>query len=130
MRKALCVVMLGLGLFPLNGCGGDDKGSSDPVELCKQAAQAVCSRIFACYSAEELDAASATVGNNEADCVTKIGGKDGFNCTTEGVKCDSGETFRADKANECIDQFQSLSCRELKSETSSTPAACEQTCGK
>jgi hypothetical protein len=130
MNKALYLLMLGVGVLPLNGCGDDDKDStsSDPVALCKEAAKTLCSKFFSCYSKEELDASAAFLGNNEADCVTKFSGADNFNCTTEGTKCDSGESFHADKANECVSQFKSLSCNEITSGNVATPAACDETC--
>jgi hypothetical protein len=131
MKKALGMLMLGLGLLPLNGCGDDDKdggSSSDPVALCKEAAKTLCSKFFSCYTKDRISAAAAIVGNNEADCVTKFSGSDNFNCTTEGTKCDSGDTYNAAKANECVSQFKSLSCNEITSGNVTTPAACEETC--
>lgn len=129
MKKALGVLLLGLGLLPLSACSSDDKDSSsgDPVALCKQAAQTICSKIFSCYSKDELSASAAEVGNNESDCVTKYTDVDHLNCSTEGVKCDSGEKYDADKAKECVSQYDSLSCNEFKG-NSATPAACDQVC--
>lgn len=129
MKKALGLLLLGIGVLPLNACGDDnDDGSTDPVALCKETAQTLCSKFFSCYTKDELSAAAGTVGNNEADCVTKFSGADKFNCTTEGTKCDSGETYDGGKARECVDQFKSLSCNEIKGGNIATPAACEQTC--
>jgi hypothetical protein len=129
MTRVVCLVLLGFGILPLNGCGGsDDKGgsSTDPVAQCKEAAKSICAKFFGCYSKDELTLAAQIVGNNEADCVTKFNSS--FMCTTEGVKCDSGQTYDAAAGNECISQIQSLSCNEFKSDSTATPAACDETC--
>jgi hypothetical protein len=129
MKRALCLIVLGFGLLPLNGCGSDDDGgsASDAVALCKDSMKSLCAKFYSCFSKEILDAGAEFFGNNEADCVTKFS----VDCTTEGVKCDSGETYDASKGQECVSQIKSFSCSEIMgfaSGTTTTPAACDQTC--
>lgn len=123
MKRALVLVALGFGLLPLNGCGSDDSGS-DPVAQCKEIMAALCSKFFGCLSAQDLQDAAAIVGNNEADCRTKYNSQ----CTSESVKCDSGTTYHASAAKECVSQFKALSCDEFMSDTTAQPAACDQVC--
>jgi hypothetical protein len=127
MKRAL-VLLLASGLLPLNGCGGDDDGGSDAVALCREAAATLCSKFFGCYTKEQLSAATALVGKDEADCVAKYTSSDQFNCTVEGTKCDAGETYDSGKANECVSEFKAITCSEITSGNISTPAACEETC--
>jgi hypothetical protein len=123
------VVLVGLSVV---GCGGDDNNTAaDPVATCKQIASTICSKAYNCYSDAELKLAAAFIGNNQADCVTKWEGKDQLNCTTEGTKCDSGETYHSDKASECMQQYEGFSCSEFKGLATGTtvkPAACDQIC--
>jgi hypothetical protein len=42
------------------------------------------------------------------------------------LKCASGTTYSAAKANECVAQYQSLSCDEASN--AMRPAACDQIC--
>jgi len=125
MKRALCFIVLGLGLLPLNGCGSDDDGGTgDPVSACKELMKVTCSKFFGCLSKEEQMAAAAIIGNNEADCNTKFSA----NCTTEMTKCDSGETYSSSAASECLSQFKALSCAEFTGDNTSQPAACDQVC--
>lgn len=124
----LCLVTFAVfGSLIVFGCGGDDDdaaGVSSPVEACKSLIAILCKKSFnGCYTEAELDAAAGIIGNNEADCNTKLG----TSCTTEGTKCDSGQTYKPESARDCIDQYESLSCDELEDETE--PAACALVCG-
>src|SRR6187399_2957632 len=108
MNRAFCLIVLGLGLLPLNGCGSDDDGAStgDPVSACKEIFKVTCSKFFGCLSKDEQMLFAEFIGNNEADCNTKLSA----DCTAEMTKCDSGESYSSSAASECISQFKSLSC--------------------
>jgi hypothetical protein len=128
--KATLTGLLLLGALVVGGCGGDDDegGGSDPLSNCKKAVAEICSKFYGCLTDAELDAIRAFVpgvGNNEADCRT---GFEGDSCSEQMLKCDSGTTYSAAKANECISQYKSLSCDEFADPATMTPAACEQTC--
>lgn len=120
---ALCVV----GMLAFVGCGGDDDdktgGTATAAEACKSIVAELCSKLFGCFSDEELKEAAAVVGNNEADCRTKL---EQETCSEQMVKCDSGKTFSSSKASECLTQYKQLSCSETM--TGAEPAACDAVC--
>jgi hypothetical protein len=120
-------LLLGFWTALIGGCGGDDEGGSagTPEQACKSYVSVICKKIFGCFSDAELDAAAQFVGNNEADCRTKL---EQDSCSEEMTRCDSGETYSSSKADECLDQTQALSCNEIMGVTAATPAACEQVC--
>ena len=126
MKKVLATVSM-LTLLAVVGCGGDDddknSSTSTPLAACKSLVAENCSKYFGCYSDAELDAASAVVGNNEADCRTKL---EQQTCSEQMLKCDSGETYSSSKAAECLEQLEALSCSEF--ENGAEPAACETVC--
>lgn len=124
MKRALVGLVLALGLASVPGCGSDDSGSSGAVGDCKKFVSAVCSKFFGCFSNAELSAFADFIGNNEADCRTKLGTE----CTSEKVKCDSGLSYDPAAGKECLSQFNALSCDEFGSDTTAQPAACDQTC--
>ncbi len=113
-------------LLSVVGCGSDkddNSSTSTPAAACKSVVAETCSKYFGCLSKDETDALSASIGNNEADCRTKL---EQSACTEQKLKCDSGETYSSSKASECLDQFKSLSCDEFSQGTS--PAACDAIC--
>jgi hypothetical protein len=121
---ALCVV----GMLAVVGCGGDDDdnkggGTGTAAEACKSFVTELCSKFFGCYSDEELDAAAALIGNNEADCRTKL---EQSTCSEQMIKCDSGKSFSSSKASECLSQYKQLSCNEVND--GAEPAACDEVC--
>lgn len=134
MRKLIVTGIASLTWLAVPGCGGGGSGSggsSDPVAQCKQLATTICSAFFGCFTKAQQEAAVDTIGDNETDCVTKWESADELNCTTEGVKCDSGQTYHADEANECVQQFEAFSCSQFMgfaAGTTDTPAACNEIC--
>jgi len=131
MRKLLAVVACGVGIWAFSACGssGDGTGSiSDPVEGCKQANAVVCEKVFGCFTKEELDQPifKMTFGIDKGDCTTKFNAE----CTPDKQNCAAGETFNADKANECLETYKKFNCTDIKAQPPITPAACEQTCSK
>jgi hypothetical protein len=127
------VVVSGMPLVACGGDSGDDdddeggNGSGDPVASCKKLSATICRKFYNCFTEEELTAAAEVVGNNEADCNTKFN----VDCNPDAVKCDSGETYNASMANECVSSFEDFSCDEVRGfgdGTTQAPAACSQVC--
>jgi hypothetical protein len=125
MKKLLAGLCM-VGMFAVVGCGGDDdeKGgdTSTPIAGCNAFADATCKKIFGCFDEAVLDLLAEQFGNNESDCKTKLK-KEG--CTEAETQCDSGTSYDAAAANECLKQFNALSCDELSDPSTATPAACE-----
>jgi hypothetical protein len=129
MRKLLAVAACGVGIWSLGACGGDSSSGSsisDPVDGCKQGNQVLCDKIFKCYTKDELDRLKDGIGLNSSDCTTKFNAQ----CTPEMQNCNSGETFHADKASECLDGFKTFTCDDIKRDPLVSPAACDQVCTK
>jgi hypothetical protein len=123
--KLTWAVISGVFCLAIAGCGSSDSSSSDPVATCNSAAEAICDKYYGCFTQAQLAASADVVGNNKADCVTKF---EGESCTTEKVKCDSGQTYQPDKGTECVSQVKALSCSEFQDPNTATPAACTETC--
>jgi hypothetical protein len=124
MKKTLASLFV-MGMFAVVGCGGDDDnaGTGTPEEACKSIMAEMCAKFFGCFSKDELALAADVVGANEADCRTKFVQDQ---CSSQMVKCDSGESYSSSKAKECLDQFKAFSCTEFGQ--GNTPAACETVC--
>jgi hypothetical protein len=124
MKKILAGACL-FGLLAVVGCGSDDDGgggASDPTVACKSANAEICAKFFGCYDQATLDLLADTVGNNEADCKTKLNNE---NCNAEAVKCPSGTTYDSGAASECLNQIKALNCTEFMNPNTATPASCE-----
>jgi hypothetical protein len=130
MRKLLAVAACAVGVSMFGACGGDDNSggssASDPVEGCKEVTAITCDKIFKCFTKEELDLAKGTVGLNTQDCIIKFNA----DCIPEKANCSAGETFHADKMQQCIDGYKSYTCDDIKSQNTPDPAACAQRCTK
>jgi hypothetical protein len=123
MKKLLAGLCM-VGMFSVVGCGGDDDKAGDTsnaVAGCKTFADATCAKIFGCFDKAVLDLLAEQFGNNEADCKTKLKSE----CTDTKTQCDSGTSYDSAAANECLKQFNALSCDELSDPATATPAACE-----
>jgi hypothetical protein len=79
------------------GCGG---GSSSSGDLCVQAAQASCDKIFTCAEGEP---ARESAGGTKEKCLTDM-------CPAGGGTCPSGTTYHPDKAQQCVDQTKNATC--------------------
>jgi len=126
--KATLSSLLLFGVLAVGGCGGDDDDGTDPLTTCKAMVAEICSKFYGCLTEAQLDllrGLQVNVGNNEADCRT---GYEAQECNEQMLKCDSGETYNAANASECVSQYKSLSCDEFANSATMTPAACEQIC--
>ena len=136
--------MIGVLGTSLLGCSKSDPAATD---LCNQYAAATCERFFTC-GADDLAAASGG-DTSQSDCAPKQPAKPSYfpqsfacyasvsDCTAhEQAKacfdvgdtvCDQGETYHADKAQDCVSAWQGLTCDEVKN-FSQQPIVCSQIC--
>lgn len=121
--KQILAGLLVLGALGIVGCGGDDKGDETvtyPV-ACQSGVAAVCSKVWG-GCVQNPSSLPALWGLNEADCRTKY--EQNNDCATK--QCPSGTTYNQAKAQECLDQYKSLNCDQVK--TLVKPAACDAIC--
>ena len=119
---------LSLGTLLLPGCSSsDDNGGSDPVSECKSLTASECMKFYQCFTDDERAGQEDTVGTSESDCEAKISADQ---CGTADTTCDSGKTYHADKAEQCIKDFKALSCDQFRAFMSATdlPASCNDVC--
>jgi hypothetical protein len=108
------------------GGGSDDDGEA-PSETCSRVAEVICQKFFECYTAEEREAAMLPA--SEEECLDEIEGD--LECATQTVdnQCDEGETYDPDRAQDCLGDYEVLSCEVVRDgiEDSDTPS-CAQVC--
>jgi hypothetical protein len=144
MRNVLTITMIaGLGVSLL-GCGKSDPAAT---KLCNDYVAATCERFFTC-GADDIAAASGG-DTSGSDCTPKQPGKPGYfpasfacyqsasDCTAReqrkactdvaSTRCDDGETYHANKAQDCVSAWQALTCDEIKN-FSQQPIVCAQIC--
>ncbi len=113
------------------GCGGDDDDKElTPVEACEQVMGVLCDKFFDCLTQEQLTALSSVVGLNSADCKTKFIAD---SCSTTNTMCDSGETYNASAASQCLDGYKAYSCNNILGYADGStpdPAICDQVCAR
>jgi hypothetical protein len=106
---------------------GADSGSAEesPAETCSRVAEVVCQKLFECYGAEER--AAAMLPASEEACVGQIEGDLECASQTVGNQCDAGETYDADRAQDCVSEYEELTCDVVKAgiQDSDTPSCAE-----
>ena len=107
------------------GCGGDDTAS--PREACEDASRVTCSKLYECLT--ESERMAAMLPATEAECVTSYNTM--FDCASQTAEtaCDAGETYHADKASQCVDQIDGLSCETVRTgDIDAAAPACNEVC--
>ena len=107
--------------------GGSGVGGPTPRQGCEEAAVALCSRLYACFSASEL--AVAGYPSAEAACVTMTQAQQGCAAETVETTCTGNEKYHPEQANTCIDQIDGLACSQIRDESFDVIAAAPA-CGK
>ena len=100
-----------------------------PMEACDNIASATCARIYACFTAEEIQAAAYPA--TEAACVTQLQAQQGCAAETDANACDGGnQTYHASEVDPCLKQLDGLTCGELRqvSDISANSPACSKIC--
>jgi hypothetical protein len=118
------LAIIGSVLLGLAACGG---GDLSPKEGCNQYAVALCERLYACFTAQEL--AAAQYPATEAGCVTNFQANAGCANQTTANACDGNETYHASYADDCVDQVRGLECSQVRDPNLNTDTAAPA-CGK
>jgi hypothetical protein len=128
MRKLLAMAACGVGIWGFAACGSDSgsggSSASDPVEACKEITQITCDKVFKCLTPAQLEMYKAVFGLNSGDCVIKFNA----DCIPEKANCKAGQTYHADKGQQCIDGVKNYTCDDLLDPNTPDPAACDQRC--
>lgn len=118
------IFLLGSSVIALfvGACGGD----LSPREACEEAASALCSRFYACYTAEER--AAGMLPATEAECVATFQADCAME--TEATACEMNETYDGGAAAECVDQIGGLTCAQVRDQAAVAAAtsACDRVC--
>ena len=123
MRRISVLAISGLFGFCLVNCGSN---SSDltPQSACNEAMAALCNWANKCAGTAGLSAIDPSY-TSVAACTS---GMQTAECQGSAAACDPGTTFHADKAQQCIDGFNSMACPTSATSTPAEPAACSQVC--
>jgi hypothetical protein len=110
----------------LPACPNND--SLAPREACEDTASAICERIYACLSPQEL--ANGGFPSSEAACVVKIEDNEGCRAQTLDNVCDDGNaSYHPSRAATCIEQIEGMSCAQLRSgDIDRAAPSCDQVC--
>ena len=122
--RRFCGFAMIVGLSAI-GCGGSDALS--PRELCEQLSSAQCERIYACYTAAEIQAGGAPA--TEAACVTQLQAERGCSQETLSNVCTGNEKYHGDQASLCVDQTMGLPCSQVR-DPNFDPATATPACVK
>lgn len=124
MKKMVnLAVVLGVLATAAMGCN-EDKGFS-PREICDQATEAICIRLYECLSAEEI--AAAGLPPDQSDCVVERRRDEGCARQTEENYCEPGETFQRDEAADCFAEIVGRTCEVV--ESAGPEYVCDGACG-
>jgi hypothetical protein len=109
-------------------CGGGSGGGDSPRQACEDLNAAICERLYACLTADELAAAGYPA--SEAACVTMSESQAGCAAQTDANVCDGNEKYHADQAATCIDQISGLTCSDIRGDAdlNEQAPACAKTC--
>jgi hypothetical protein len=100
-----CIVASAL-VLPVLSCGSGSTPGIPQAEACSEASKSVCAKLFSC-SDPILVGAQQAFGDNEASCQTTI--QQNY-CVA--FMCMASQ-YHGDKAQQCKDQFSTLSCATL-----------------
>ena len=97
----------------LAACGTSNGGGGDtPEQACNATASALCERLYACYTPEEL--ATANYPASEAACETMLEASQGCSAMTEQNACTGNAVYSSSEAAKCSDQIAGLTCSQIR----------------
>ena len=113
----------------LVACSSEEPSSElGAGEACSRKFAVLCDSAFACFTPDELGAASDTIGSDPDACR----GLFAQYCTPEMVACGVDQSYVPAMGQACIAAFEQFSCEDLRGyligTTTPEPAACDQVC--
>jgi len=119
MRLAITLVVSS----SLYGCSCGGAGGTRVDDFPAEAAKTVCTKVYACCTAAE--AMPTNFGPDQPGCEAKV--KMGtFDVDTVKRSVTAGRlVYHSDKAADCLAQYAALTCEQLKTNATATPAACD-----
>jgi hypothetical protein len=110
-------------------CSSEEPSSELGAEqACSRKFAVLCDAAFECFTADELEAASDTVGSDPGACR----GLFAQYCTPEMVACGVNQTYVPEMGEACVTAFEQFSCEDLRGyligTTTPEPPACDQVC--
>jgi hypothetical protein len=110
MRAFMCLGIVALAVMV--ACGGSSAPSAS--QACNEGASALCERLYACFTAAELQAAGYPA--TESACVTMTQTTDGCSAKTNANFCTgSNQVFHPDQVDGCLSQIMGLQCADVRS---------------
>ena len=119
------LVIIASVVFGVAACGGDPT----PKEACNDVAVALCERLYACFTAQEL--AAAQYPSSESGCVTQLETQEGCAAKTTANACDGNEKYHGNYADSCTDQVSGLECSQVRDpnfNADTAAPACDKVC--
>ncbi|MGE0870679.1 MAG: hypothetical protein AB7P03_19090 [Kofleriaceae bacterium] len=123
MKTLLTSLLVGTVIAAI-GCGGGGTGSLTASESCETNIETLCELAYECYSAEELE--QEQFPPTKAECIEELKSFAMCGAVTAENFCEDGETYHADKAGECADALNDLTCSEFKDDI--VPEPCNLAC--
>ncbi|HTR55320.1 MAG TPA: hypothetical protein VMJ10_31795 [Kofleriaceae bacterium] len=96
----------------VSACATNGGDQVSPEQACNSMASALCERIYACYTPEELAAASYPA--SEAACETMLEASEGCTAETEQNACTGNAKYDSSEAAKCSDQITGLTCSQIR----------------
>ena len=98
-----------VGMLMLGACGSS---SVSPVDACNQEVETECARVYACYTAAQLQAANFPA--SESACITQFEASEGCSAKTADNFCTpSTAVYHGEAVDGCISQVEAVSCADL-----------------
>ncbi len=108
----------------LVSCGEDDDGPN-ATQLCKDMANAVCDRLYDCFSSDDLAAVGYPA--TSSGCKSQFQAELGCDAAQSNDLCEGNESFHSSEADKCISQTKTASCSQLQADEDYAPA-CDRVC--
>ncbi len=120
MRWSFLVAVAGAVVMGASGCSCGLSRDDFP----ERAAQTVCTKLYGCCTADEVKD-NGTYGPDQAACERNVRRSFDQTASIEDSEAKGRVAFHADRAEECLTQYEALSCEQLKSNATTVTPACE-----